>query len=61
MKNVNELIPEAVKNTAGYINAIYDFVNKTGSGGMGELDFCNDPPDPPSPANDHPDDRFELF
>ncbi|OGP93389.1 MAG: hypothetical protein A2157_17995 [Deltaproteobacteria bacterium RBG_16_47_11] len=60
MKNVNELIPEAVKNTAGYINAIYDFVNKTGSGGMGELDFCNDPPDPPSPANDHPDDRFDV-
>jgi len=32
MKNVNELIPEAVKNTAGYIDAIYDYMNRIGSG-----------------------------
>jgi sugar lactone lactonase YvrE len=60
LKNVNELIPEAVQYSAGYIDAMYDFVNKSLSGGIGDLDFCNDPPDPPSPGNDHPDDRFDV-
>ena len=60
MKNVDELIPEAVKNTAGYIDAIYDYMNRIGSGEIGTLEFCNEPPDPPSPSNDHPDDRFDV-
>ena len=27
MKNVQELVPEAIKYTAGYMNAIYNYMN----------------------------------
>jgi|GEM_PF-4731079 len=56
--NTSRLIPETIKYTAGYINAIYQMM----SGGIPNLEGfdCNRPPDPPSPANDHPDDRFDV-
>jgi hypothetical protein len=56
--NTSRLIPETIKYTAGYINAIYQMM----SGGVPNLEGfdCNRPPDPPSPANDHPDDRFDV-
>ena len=56
--NVGKLTPETIKYTAGYINAIYQMM----SGGIPGLQGlnCNRPPDPPSPANDHPDDRFDV-
>jgi hypothetical protein len=60
MRNVNELIPEAVKHTAGYINAVYNYLSSGGSGPGGGVEDCDSPPDPPNPANDHPDDRFDV-
>jgi hypothetical protein len=88
-ENVGRLIGEAVKYTAGYIDAIYKGIN--GGGQSGNLDYnklimlaslqtniyelsrmvadadgnvagdsCALPPDPVSPAGDHPDDRFDV-
>lgn len=56
--NVNNLIPETIKYTGGYINAIYQMMSGEIPGLRGLN--CDRPPDPPSPANDHPDDRFDV-
>ncbi|MFH0844922.1 MAG: hypothetical protein V1930_05555, partial [Pseudomonadota bacterium] len=58
-QNANRLIPETIKYTAGYINAIYQWMSG-GAPGAGNLDVCNVPPKPTSPGNDHPDDRFDV-
>jgi uncharacterized membrane protein len=56
MKNVQELVPEAIKYTAGYINAIYNYMNNP----YIYSSDCDKPPTPVSPAGDHPDDRFDV-
>ena len=58
LENVKALIPEAIKYTAGYIDAMYNFLKDVE--GMGETDICKAPPDPPNPSGDHPDDRFDV-
>ncbi len=62
MKNVNDLVPETIKYSAGFIDAIYQYMSRTDPGGVdpGILEICKRPPDPPSPSNDHPDDRFDV-
>jgi hypothetical protein len=62
MKNVNDLVPETIKYSAGFIDAIYQYLNRSDPGGVdpGILEICNRPPDPPSPSNDTPDDRFDV-
>jgi streptogramin lyase len=57
MKNVNELVPEAIHYTACYIDSIYEFVSESG-GAPSEctisfLSFL-------SPGGDHPDDTFDV-
>jgi hypothetical protein len=59
INNVKKLIPEAIKYTAGYINAIYDALTGGDTGDDGNI--CKlTLPDPPNPGGDHPDDRFDV-
>jgi len=60
MKNVRGLISEAVLYTAGYINAIYNYMGNPKPVGIGDIDVCKRPPTPSNPAGDHPDDRFDV-
>ncbi len=62
MKNVDDLIPETIKYVSGYIDAIYQYMSGSEPGGLDPniLKICDRPPDPSSPANDHPDDRFDV-
>lgn len=56
-KSANELVPEAIKHTAGYIDSIYD----AAIGASGGSDICKPaPPEITSPGGDHPDDRFDV-
>ena len=56
MKNVKDLIPEAIKYTAGYIDATYNYLSDP----LKYSVDCDRPPEVPSPAGDHPDDRFDV-
>ena len=63
----NELVPEAIKYTAGYIDAIYRNVTSpslTSPAGRSSLrseeDECNNCPATISPGNDNPDDRYDV-
>ncbi len=56
MQNVNDLIPEAIKYSAGYIDAMYEYLNNP----QHYNPDCNRPPDIIGPAGDHPDDRFDV-
>lgn len=62
--NIMALIPQTIKTVGGYIDNIYKEVNNPvgGSGGSGTgIGYsCDIPPDPDGPANDHPDDRFDV-
>jgi hypothetical protein len=62
MKNVKDLVPETIKFAAGFMDAIYQYMSATDPGGVDPriLEICKRPPDPPSPSNDHPDDRFDV-
>ncbi|MDA8161446.1 MAG: hypothetical protein M0022_00860, partial [Desulfobacteraceae bacterium] len=87
LRNVDALIPLAIKYTAGYIDSIYENMNKSSNSGslskkrkvmLASLEsdiltlaqligsgtgagVCTPPPpEPSSPANDHPDERFDV-
>ncbi|MEW6110251.1 MAG: hypothetical protein AB1632_13960, partial [Nitrospirota bacterium] len=55
-KTANNLIPEAIMHTAGYIDAIYDYITGT----TGEKDRCVLEEHFLNPGGDHPDDRFDV-
>ncbi|MDI6753649.1 MAG: hypothetical protein QME78_04555 [Thermodesulfobacteriota bacterium] len=56
MKNIEDLIPEAIKYTGGFIDAIYKLMSEGDGGGTD----CSNPPLVRSPGGDHPDDRFDV-
>jgi tripartite motif-containing protein 71 len=57
-ENVNRLIPETIKYTGAYIDAIYGYLNEEEE--WKRMGLCGKPPDPSNPGGDHPDDRFDV-
>ena len=57
-KNVDELIPKAIMYSAGFIDAIYDYI--TGNIDAYGKDECLLEEHFLNPGGDHPDDRFDV-
>lgn len=58
-ENVEDLIPLAINYVAGYMDSVYNAMTDPNDDSLRGL-VCDEPPDPTSPAGDHPDDRFDV-